>query len=83
MQNPTRLQPKIQFPQARRPGLVTIRSGGSRERGNCWRQVRALVVEADGSARVVALSHVPGAGAYRPAAQYLFGAMREGVRRAA
>ena len=54
--------PLRQFPQrARRPGLVTVRSAGGRERG-AFRQARVLVVEIDGSARLLALSHARGSG---------------------
>jgi hypothetical protein len=54
-----------QFPQsARRPNLIVIRAGGCRGKGTCWTQARAFSVEADGSARLLSLSHRSGAGSF-------------------
>ena len=41
-------------------GLIIVRSAGGRDQGNVFNQVRALIVEANGDARLLALSHTRG-----------------------
>ena len=41
----------------RRPRLIVIRAAGGREQGRNWKQVRAPIVESNGDARVLALTH--------------------------
>ena len=49
--------PRIRESARRNAGrLVVVRAGGGRERG-AWQQARAFSVEADGSARLLSLSH--------------------------
>jgi hypothetical protein len=76
MQDDTQVKTAKQLESTRRPGrLVTIRAAGGRgcEQASCFRQVRALVVEPNGDARVLALTHTRGAGAQTVSARSLFG----------
>ena len=53
-------------------GLVVMRSGGGREQG-AYRQARAFSVDADGTARLLSLTHTKGAGSYTPRFKGFFG----------
>ncbi|MGA9994800.1 MAG: hypothetical protein WBP93_05255 [Pyrinomonadaceae bacterium] len=60
----TPVKPEIRLEQqfsehARHPGLIIVRAAGGREQG-VFRQARALLVEINGNARLLALSHTHG-----------------------